>query len=100
MNIKPIKTAKTLTPNEENVKELLEELLRLYVNMPKSAKLQKKIVGNVIDRLKNQTVTFQQLFEMLLFIMKMVKSKESIAIISRLFNKFQQTYKNTLKEKP
>jgi hypothetical protein len=91
---------KTLKPNEENIKELLEELLRLYVNMPKKAIVQKKIVVNIINGLKSNRLTFIQLFNMLFTLMHNAKDKETIAISSNIFNKFQETYKNVLKEKP
>jgi glycerol-3-phosphate responsive antiterminator len=102
VNLTPIKTEKTLKPEEEIIKTLLEELLKLFVNLKKirNTKSQQIIVANVINALKNRkrTFTFQDLFNTLLYLIKNAKSKENIAISSRLFKLCQDAYKNALKK--
>jgi len=104
MNFQPIRNEKTLTPNEEVVKLLLEELIKYFVNLKKikSAAPQRNLVGGIIKLLTNRKkdFTYQDLFNLLLTLMRMSKTKESIAITSNIFKMVQQAYKDNLKQKP
>jgi len=99
-----IRNEKTLTPNEEIVKELLEDLLSMAVNLNKikDAKPQRQFIINIINALKNKKkmFTYQDLFNRLLFLMKVSHTKENIAISSKLFLMVKNAYKKALKEKP
>jgi hypothetical protein len=98
-----IKNAKTLKPNEEIIKTLLEELIRLEVNLTKikGAQRQRQTVINIIKILQNpkKNFSFQDLFNVLLFLVRTSKTKESIAISAKLYNLVQTAYKGILKEK-
>lgn len=96
-----IKNEKTLTPSEEVVKELLENLLILAVNLTKlkEAKPQRQMVLNIIKALKNKkkSFTYKDLFNWLLWLMKTAQNKETIAISSKLFQSVQKAYKQNIK---
>lgn len=101
MNLKQSK--KTLKPNEEIIKNLLEELIRLQVNLTriKNATSQRKLVIDIINVLKNpkKNFTYQDLFDLLLFLLKIAKTKETKAIVSKIFLLVQNAYKNSQKMK-
>jgi SUMO ligase MMS21 Smc5/6 complex component len=94
----PVINKKTLKPAEANVKEVIEELYRLYVNLPKTSFVSKKIAFNIIEQLKSNKTTFQQLLSLLLYLKRNLKDKQNIATVSFIFNKFQELYKANLKE--
>lgn len=90
-------TKKTLTVQEEVIKNLLEELLKIQVNLVKikSATTQRQMVTALIMALRNKkhNFTYQDLFNVLLSILRRAKSKESMAIGSMVFKLVQDAFK-------
>jgi hypothetical protein len=82
--------------NKDNVKDLLEELLTLFVNWPKRYPKQKDIIGRLIVDIQTKNITFIQLFKRLRMLMLSAKQKETIALMAKLFTIFKEHYQKYL----
>jgi len=78
------RVSRTLKPKEEHIKDFLEYLLKLEVNL-RFATVQKRIVANIIVSLKSKRLTYVKFFDMLLYLLQNVKQKESMAILANIF---------------